>query len=218
MKDKTLKIVAISDTHGQYRNIKLPKGDVLIHAGDWDSHDRLDRFMDFKHWLRELDYEHKIVIAGNHELLVEDNYDFCARELNEVCTYLHSESTEINGIKFYGSPYTPNFNNWAFNKCPGLELAKEWAKIPYDTNVLITHGPPQFILDQITDLLDQKGWNLGDADLAARVKKLPELRLHIFGHIHTGHGILEQDGVKFVNASLLDEMYDLEYQATILEV
>ena len=31
---KSLKIVCISDTHGKHRSLKVPDGDVLVHAGD----------------------------------------------------------------------------------------------------------------------------------------------------------------------------------------
>lgn len=224
-----MKIVCISDTHGQYRNVKLPKGDVLIHAGDWDAHNSHARVIDFARWLDDLDFKHKIVIAGNHELLAEYNNGLVKMELKNVCTYLENESVMIDGLKFYGSPYTPEFNDWAFNKKPGPELQRIWKMIPFDTNVLITHGPPQFVLDQI----EGKGWNLGCRDLAARIKQLKHLRLHVFGHIHTGHGVMEDNkeefnmvdgeaikkvGLLYVNASLLNEQYDLEYQGITVEL
>lgn len=224
-----MKIIAISDTHGQYRNVKLPKGDVLVHAGDWDAHNSVARLLDFAKWLDDQNFKHKIIIAGNHELLAEYNNGLVRHELKNVCTYLECEAVEIDGIKFYGSPYTPEFNDWAFNKKPGPELIREWKKIPDDTNVLITHGPPQFILDQI----EGKGWNLGCRDLAERVKQLKQLKVHIFGHIHTGHGVMESPNQEFnivegeyvtktptlfVNASLLNEQYDLEYQGITVEV
>ena len=63
-----MKIVCISDTHCQHRQIVIPNGDLLIHAGDflstgWEA----DALIDFDDWLGELPHPHKVVIAGNHD-------------------------------------------------------------------------------------------------------------------------------------------------------
>ena len=61
--------------------------------------------------------------------------------------------------------------------------------------MLITHGPPAGILDRT-----EPGDAVGCADLLAAVRRVRP-RLHVFGHIHEAYGMLEQDGVRFVNAS-----------------
>lgn len=79
------------------------------------------------------------------------------------------------------------------------ERARHWARIPDDVDVLVTHGPPRRILD----LSPGQHEHAGDPELMSRVKELTSLRLHCFGHIHGGYGMLEQDGVLFVNAALM---------------
>lgn len=105
---------------------------------------------------------------------------------------------ELEGLKFWGSPWTPVFFNWAFNLERGDALAERWARIPEDTDVLITHGPPAGIRDKIdspTGIIRP-----GCEALAERVASLT-LKLHIFGHIHEDHGREQIGDCLYVNAS-----------------
>jgi Icc-related predicted phosphoesterase len=106
-----------------------------------------DCIKDFDDWLGTLPHKHKIVICGNHDLCFEDNPKE-ARKLMKNAHYLEDETIEIEGLKFYGSPWQPEFHNWAFNLNRGEEIKKKWDLIPNDTDVLITHGPPYGILDK----------------------------------------------------------------------
>jgi len=110
----------------------------------------------------------------------------------------------IDGIKLWGSPWQPEFCNWAFNLPRGEALREKWQMIPEDTDVLITHGPPLGILDNIAG-----GPALGDADLLDEVTNIVKPKVHIFGHIHDGYGTQREGETTFVNASLLDEWYNV---------
>ena len=66
-REGVLRLVLISDTHMQHRKLVMPKGDVLIHAGDFTNKGRVKDIKEFDSWLGELDYEHKIVVFGNHD-------------------------------------------------------------------------------------------------------------------------------------------------------
>ena len=66
-REGVLRLVLISDTHMQHRKLVMPKGDVLIHAGDFTNKGRVKDIKEFDSWLGELDYAHKIVVFGNHD-------------------------------------------------------------------------------------------------------------------------------------------------------
>jgi len=198
-----MKIVCISDTHGKHEKIKdIPSGDVLVHAGDITPFGQIEIVGGFNEWLGRLPHKHKIVIAGNHDRSFENYNRFISKEMITNATYLEDSEVIIEGIKFYGSPWQPEFCNWAFNLPRGKLLAEKWSMIPDDVNVLITHSPPSGILD-----LTEDGVSCGCEDLLNRIKELTKLKCHIFGHIHEDHGTKEEFGIKFINASSCDFYY-----------
>ena len=200
-----MKIVFISDTHGQHRKLKnLPKGDIIIHGGDVSKMGRDHEVEDFIHWFLRLDYAHKIFIAGNHDFCFEDySMDFVQKKLTSNCHYLCNSGVEIERIKIWGTPITPTFFNWAFNEDRGKPIQKYWKKIPKNTDILITHGPPNGILDKTTSNI-----NAGCEDLLKTVNKLKP-KFHLFGHIHEAYGKETINETTFINGSLLDEKYNL---------
>jgi len=203
------RIVCISDTHNCNEEIVVPDGDLLIHSGDATTIGSVEQFRAFNRWFAGLPHKHKIFVAGNHDWLFERDNGPARRLLDPSIAYLQDSAIEIDGLKFYGSPWQPRFFDWAFNLNRGYELAEKWAMIPADVDVLITHGPPNGILD----LVPRKGWdeNTGCEELRKRVGQIAafgRLKLHVFGHIHCGYGVHEEFGVKFVNASTCDEQYN----------
>jgi Icc-related predicted phosphoesterase len=197
-----MRIVVISDTHGLHNGIEdLPAGDVLVHAGDFmnSGYDPKD-VLSFNRWLGEQPFKHRVVCAGNHDRYFQ-NSPHEARFFLTNATYLENTGVTIDNVTFWGSPYTPEFLNWAFMYTRGSG-AKYWDQIPDGLDVLITHGPPFGILDQVTP----DGEHLGCAELLESVEqKRP--RVHLFGHIHGGAGIFESDVTRFVNAAYLNEQY-----------
>lgn len=200
------KICIISDTHGQHYKFNIPKCDIFIHAGDFmNSGKYLDEIFTFNSWLKGVPAEHKLICGGNHDILFETHPDLAKKELS-VGTYLQNESITILGIKFYFAPQTPEFYDWAFNVPRGEKIKAYWDAIPEDTEILVTHGPPQGILDEIKP--GSGGQQLGCEELIKRVKQLPKLKYHIFGHIHGSSGIAPSIfGPTFMNVSALDEKY-----------
>ena len=119
--------------------------------------------------------------------------------------YLQDQSVMIEDVKFYGSPYQPEFYNWAFNLPRGEKLKQKWGLIPKDTDVLITHGPPY----GIGDFVPYRGGEfVGCKDLEETIITLPNLKAHIFGHIHCGYGHINKNFIQYVNASICDESYN----------
>ena len=62
------RFVCVSDTHNaspMNGAFKLPKGDVLIHAGDMTNQGSLSELRKTLGWIEEADFEIKIVIAGS---------------------------------------------------------------------------------------------------------------------------------------------------------
>lgn len=208
-----LKIVAISDTHNRHDKLVIPKCDILFHTGDWSGLGREYEIREFARWLnKQPQAKHVVLIPGNHELEFEKALPASLQWFKEECPNAHlliNESITIEGIKIFGSPITPFFLDWAWNKHRGDDIQKYWDAIPIDTQILLTHGPPYGILDQVLySDGTPKSPNLGCYQLMNKIKELKDLDLHFFGHIHSPGGRqIHQDGVSFYNASICDELY-----------
>lgn len=208
-----MKFVAISDTHCRHRSIKLPKADVIIHAGDLSNKGEKVEVVDFLDWFGELDYTHKIFIAGNHDFYFEREKK---KKIEDIIrgnvTYLNDSGVTINGINIWGSPVTPWFFNWAFNRERGKPIQKHWQMIPEDTDLLIVHGPPYGILDQV---INER--HVGCRDLLERLKVVKP-KVVVTGHVHESYGVMKQSGIKFINASILNESYELVNKPIVFEL
>jgi len=208
-----MKITFISDTHTKHKQLDLPGGDLLIHAGDImnSGYEKRD-IHEFCKWFEAQDYEHKIFIAGNHDRMFE-NHPLESNTIvnNYDVTYLQDEQLDLwdeedQQLVIYGTPWQPEFCNWAFNlPRAGKELEEKWNVIPKDTDILITHGPPQGHLD-ISGPPHNEG-NLGCELLRVKVDEQPP-KIHVFGHIHGSYGYKFHNGTHFINASVLNERYD----------
>lgn len=207
-----MKLVCLSDTHGRHRELTLPPGDILLHAGDFTRKGRAEEIADFNHWLAGLAYQHKLVIAGNHDFLFEDDPEQ-ARALLSAAHYLEDSGLELEGLKFWGSPVSPRFFDWAFNRSRGAEIAAHWAKIPGDTDILLVHSPPQGYQDR-TWLGQHVGCEMLEQELSGRLNPL----LLVCGHIHesAGYSYLEQSCI--LNASSLDRHYRPVQPVWVLEL
>ncbi len=207
-----MRLVCISDTHGTHHQLKLPEGDVLVHAGDISNRGTPEQVQDFIHWFSHQPFTYKIFIAGNHDFLAEDDPGQFRSLLDSTCIYLENESIELEGVRFWGSPVTPWFFNWAFNRQRGEEIREYWHSIPEETDVLITHGPPYGIRD-----LNLHGQLTGCEELNHKVWEVSP-KVHLFGHIHEAYGITEINGIQFVNAALVDVGGKLVNAPLVVEV
>lgn len=217
-----MKIVTISDTHGRHDKLALPKGDVLVCAGDITRKGSFEEVRDFLRWFSATDFKHRIFTAGNHDFCLDkewvprtmkggqrfNSYVRSLRTSGEKITipdnviYLNDSGLTIDHVNFWGSPVTPFFHDWAFNRNYD-EIKKHWDLIPVGTDVLITHGPPRRILDKTVH-----GDIVGCPHLHNIICDIKP-KFHIFGHIHEGYGILAEGETTFVNASVLNEDYRL---------
>jgi Icc-related predicted phosphoesterase len=208
-----LKFTSISDTHGKHNNLQLPAGDVLIHAGDVSSMGKEYEVLIFLDWFAKQDYEHKIFIAGNHDFYFERIPDADIQNIiPSNIIYLNDSGVTINGINIWGSPISPWFYDWAFNRHRGAPIKKHWDMIPTNTDVLITHSPVFGILDYTIS-----GMRVGCEDLLLKVEELRP-KYHICGHIHEAYGMQEKDGTTFINASVLNEKYVLVNEPIVFEL
>ena len=210
-KKMTKKYTFISDTHNKHNHLTsngmgniLGSGDVLIHSGDCTSLGRRHEIVNFLDWLANTDYEHKIFIAGNHDFGFEHQTEIAEEYKEKGVIYLFDSEVVIDGVKFYGSPWQPEFHNWAFNLPRGERLAEKWAKIPDNTDVLITHGPAHGMLDWTLS-----GQIVGCEDLFNRIIEI-QPKIHVCGHIHCAYGQKYFNETEFLNASVLNEQY--QYQ------
>jgi Icc-related predicted phosphoesterase len=181
-----MNILSISDTHNFHRELHplLFEGvDMVIHAGDFSNHKipsmNVSESEDFLEWYDSLHVKYKVLICGNHDTSIEAKL-VNPRDYKNI-TYLEHESVNIEGINIFGSPYTKEFNNWAFNVRPD-RLNLYWEQIPESTDILVVHGPPKGILDlsySPSNVLER----CGDKALYRHIQRVLPKQV-IFGHIH----------------------------------
>jgi Icc-related predicted phosphoesterase len=210
-----MRVITFSDIHGQ-QNKQLTRwfnnnpGDLLIFAGDLQLNN-LDYGTEFVKWIHKLPYTNKILVFGNHD----GNYicilDYIIKNSFTDVIFLNNSSATIDGIKIFGSPHSVEYGSWWF-MMKDKELGNLWNKIPDDTDILVTHGPPFGILDYTYD-----GFTTGSKTLEKKVFELKQLKYHIFGHIHESYGIKRINNITFMNVSLLNEKYQLTNNPIIID-
>jgi predicted phosphohydrolase len=188
--------------------VAIPDGDVFIHAGDLCRGGRLEELRSAAAWLRALPHRHKVVVAGNHDWCFLREPRAAVELLGPGVTYLQDSGEVIEGLRFWGSPWQPEYNGWAFNLPRGPALASKWALIPAGTDVLVTHGPPL----GIGDWLGEDG-RQGCEELLAAIRRVRPL-LHVFGHIHQDGGFWCEGGTYFANVTT----WECERGPTVLDV
>lgn len=194
------RIVCLSDTHSLHDELVVPDGDILLHAGDFTRRGTPPEIERFAQFLARMPHAHKVIVAGNHDFLLQSDRDMASELLGDV-TYLQDAGATIAGLRIWGSPWQPWFHDWAFNLPRGAQLADRWALIPDAIDVLITHGPPLGILDRTS-----RGAAVGCEELrTARERIRP--KLHLFGHIHEAYGVSQEAAILSVNACNCDLGY-----------
>jgi Icc-related predicted phosphoesterase len=189
----------------------LGEGDILIHAGDCTNVGKPHEIKEFLDWFSDTPFTHKIFIAGNHDFWFEKNHDIAQEYKDKGVKYLFDSMVEIDGVKIYGSPWQPEFYNWAFNLPRGEKLAEKWGKIPEGLDILVTHSPAFGMVDATI-----QGISVGCHDLFQRVVKVKP-KIHACGHIHWSYGQKTFDGIEFINASILNEGYFYENKPIAIE-
>jgi len=222
------KLVFISDTHGEHDRVRVPPCDILVHSGDCTNDIGQRSLREFLKWLHRQPCEHSILVAGNHDGAFEKWPDLAKAMVGETSPRTHllqDSGVEINGIKFWGSPYTPSFMEWYFMRDMGDKIKRHWDFIPGDTDVLVTHGPPFGFLDKSNNWNESTGkkWDdcLGCRDLLEAMYRVRPM-VHAFGHIHGGYGwdiYIDDDGHRttLVNASQMNENYQMVNQPIVFD-
>lgn len=207
-----VRVVCISDTHNT-RPI-LPDSDILIHAGDLTENGSFEEMQRELSWLSSQLHQHKIFVAGNHDVLFDD--DFLAKYperkygdkrtrkdldwgsviyLQDTSTTLkfHPKSQEPTSLTIFGSPWTPRYGISAFQYHPNTEThwRNIFACLDKPPDILITHTPPHLHLDK------RDFHRAGCPFLAEEIHRLRP-KLHVFGHIHASYGkkLVRLDGVQ----------------------
>ena len=218
-----MKVVCISDMHGNL-NFEIPECDLLLIAGDicpanhskalsepkqmiWLEHD-------FRGWLDVQPIKKAVAVAGNHDWIWESS-KYSVPDNFDKFKYIEDEETEYEGLRIYGTPVQLNFCNWAFNRS-AKEIQKYWDVIPEGLDILLLHCPPYGILDE-TQHPYYASEHIGSKSLTERIEKVRP-RYVVFGHNHGEHGVVEENGITYVNASMVDEEYELNRQPIVLEI
>ena len=224
-----MKIWHISDTHTYHRSILIPTYydgsiDTVVHSGDAttsrNSIENTKELLGFLDWFKNLPFKNKIFVAGNHDVVTE-RFRYWPEDIEGLgIHYLENNHVIIDGVKIWGSPYTPSFGKgWAWNMSRN-KINRVWEAIPKDTDVLVTHGPPKGILDHT---LDKNGdlKSVGDSSLYKAICKT-ELQAHLFGHVHNSKWIKNsgvfisgerwsKNIIKYSNGSVVEDGKGVEH-------
>lgn len=229
---RRVRFVCISDTHNKHQDVRLPPGDVLLHAGDFTLHGTPGEVKDFNDWLGSLPHKHKVVVGGNHDLTFDEDWYAANAEdwlqktgeaekancsdvqrLLSNCTYLRDELLEVEGVPIYATPVQPCIpgKRWAFN-AEEPERRRAFAKIPEGTRVLLTHTPPLNQGDRIVS-----GMRVGCAALADAIYRVRP-SFCVFGHVHEGYGVTQDDISTYINASSCSMLYTADHAPIVFDV
>lgn len=205
----------MSDTHKQHKEWDryLTGGDVLALTGDFDLEHYL-QLEEFLEWLKKVGkkYTYVLLVGGNHDQVLADNLEEFKNSLKGTnIFFLDNEPLTLFNPKviFYGSSASVGYGNvyTAFAGTDGYLKDKVWNKIPKNIDILLTHTPPYGICDAY----------YGSHSLLEKVQQLPNLKLHMFGHIHVGYGHKKIKDKTFVNSCLLGNETNGPYLPTVIK-
>lgn len=197
-----MRLLHISDTHGQHAALKLPEADIIVHSGDFTLDGSGQEALEFLHWFCGLPYSHKVFVAGNHDDCL---CDAVLEGLPDDVYYLCGTSCAVEGVHFHGVPL------FMADVRDG-NLLRMYNGIPQDTEILITHEPPY----GYCDLWGKR--HAGNRELSKVTDSLFHLRYHLFGHQHDAYGTATHGAVVYSNAALVDSEYNMKYNPILFEI
>lgn len=219
-----MRIVMMSDTHGFHKDVKVPAGDLLIHAGDATETGTIKELNEFAEWFISQPHPMKVFVPGNHDIVCQriaaavlqhsifsNRAEVLINDLRLIDTTpdlgveqdVPAIDVTAGAIRLYGHSWMPKYGNYAFMLERGKdELKKAVSYIPDTVDILVSHCPPIGILDKNRD-----GIACGCETLGYHLNKISSPPfLHVFGHIHDSPGVFfrweDQGGIMYVNASL----------------
>jgi Icc-related predicted phosphoesterase len=206
-----MKVIAVADIHGELPEID--PCDLFLLAGDIaPNHSHNCNFQEcwfdaaFKYWIKNVPAKKKIIVAGNHDFLFEARKEKALKLIGEHCTYLQDDYCYYNDLKIYGLPWQPYNGGWAFNLYE-FDLAEKYAKIPHDTHIIVSHGPPHGYGDKVPRKLtddNETQWpepaHSGSPSFTKRIQEIKP-KLVVFGHIHQGFGTYQLNNTILINCA-----------------
>uniref|UniRef100_A0A0N5AEU8 Metallophos domain-containing protein n=1 Tax=Syphacia muris TaxID=451379 RepID=A0A0N5AEU8_9BILA len=171
LRSDAIRIVCISDIHdtiGSWYK-RIPNGDVLLCAGDLTQNGSKER---------ELPHKHKIIIAGNHDLGFQDNFNLKEEEKDPSCrgkegtaegyklltNCIYLQDKAVTALFFASHLLKKSYANYASFQIFGLKIyGSSWHPLP---------GFP-FSLRRGQELLNK--WNLIPTDTDILITHTPPL-------------------------------------------
>lgn len=192
----------ISDTHDNHESLTIPENiDIVIHSGDISNYRDVFRnaleAAKFLEWYKSLNIEYKCLCAGNHDSSIEKRLITPGDISSMGIIYLENSETTIEGVRIWGSPFTPTFGDWSFMKARD-KISRIWEEIPEGIDIVVTHGPPKGTLDLSYDR-EGKLEFCGDGALGKKIVKI-QPKLHLFGHLHDMEGVKNAGYLKYPNS------------------
>lgn len=216
-----MRVVMTSDTHNLHNRVgtqsdtigSVPEGDVLVHCGDATMGGRRREIDEFAGWFLGLPHKRKVFVPGNHDWYFQKTLPRRAQWVDDLpgVDILIDDAVTIDGLKFWGSPYQPEFMGWAFN-VNAASRRHHFSKMPHDLDVLVTHCPPEGILDEVPD-----GMNVGCPELARAVMERTP-KVHCFGHVHHSYGARTLGPTRFFNCAMANERYALANSPHVVDL
>lgn len=205
-----MKLVCISDTHNQYQTLdgKIPDGDILIHAGDLVRHGSIAEIQAFVDWYSQLPHRYKLFIGGNHDGALEHSRHLI--NIPNNLTYLENELIIIEGIRIWASPVSPPYRSFGF-MWDDTRREELYKTVP-ECDIIINHSPPYGTIDTVLD-----GKSVGCKFLAAAIARVRP-KLVICGHIHEAYGIVNKDGINYINPSIMNIYYQPVNAPIVIEI
>jgi hypothetical protein len=226
-----MRIAAVSDLHGHLPavpacDLLLLPGDLCPVRGGHDVHHPRQQALwlagPFRNWLSVVPAAEVVATPGNHDFIFQQAPELVPAGLRWTC--LIDQPAEKFGLRIWGTPWQPWFYDWAYNADPD-KMKEVAAAIPADTDLLVMHGPPRGFGDRVT----RRGGDgplyehVGCPHLLARTAELAGLKLAVYGHIHSGHGVYKvirpggSHDTLLANVSLVDEAYRPVHGVTVFD-
>lgn len=236
-----MRVVVFSDTHCKHREVSVPDGDVVVHAGDACANGTEEEQIDFLAWFSALPHRHRVFVGGNHDAVLMDE-----RWRDEHAGFLKAWDAARGGVLYlegggaglrvggeilliYGAPWRPRPDSWTPGATmrPGKrtsafgvresEVAALWEEIPEELDLLVTHVPPRGVLDEIQT--PGGPVRIGCPALSTRLTRMARPpRLHVFGHAHDPAGTEVAGGRISCNAAICDAEYAVVRQPQVFDL
>lgn len=201
MEDNLISMVVTSDLHWHFVYTEIPECDIFCYCGDWSGEGRLIETIKFGNWIKKIKAKYKLIVPGNHEVSAYLQPDLARSIIEENGgIFLIDKAITIEGINFYGTPWSPRYGSWGFMR-PDYDLKNIFKNIPKGTDILLSHTPPKGVLDLY-------GTNHIGSESLRKCMFGKNIKYHFFGHNHTP-GVCKKRNIKYYNVSACNNDYEV---------